>query len=195
MSNKIKSVFKIKGMVLTKNLSKYDFFNDSTNELLCSINLPNGVFLDINELEKSFKISLISNNEIHNKIKLKKNLKKKLGFISNFLKENVKLKKKITTGDINLIGTGFKVFQSKIKENEIIFKIGFSHLVKVTVPEKISFKILKMNEIKFSSFDKELLGSFLNFVSNIRLPDSYKGRGILIPGKSKSRLKKGKIKS
>jgi hypothetical protein len=39
------------------------------------------------------------------------------------------------------------------------------------------------------------MGSFLNFVVNIRFPDSYKGRGIVIVGKTKVKLKKGKIKN
>jgi len=94
------------------------------------------------------------------------------------------------------VGTGFKVFKTKVnKEQEIIFKIGLSHLIKVLIPQDISFEIKKINEIKFFSYDKELLGSFLNFVASMRFPDSYKGRGLLISNQPKVKLKKGKVKS
>ena len=190
MSNKIKEIFRFKGMILKENLPEYKFLTKSDKKLLCCISLPKKVFLDKNLSENSLKIVVNNNN------KLKKDLKKKLGFFSNFLKQNLKLKKKLIVRYIYLIGTGFKVFNSKINNgNEMIFKIGLSHLIKIKVPEEISFKIIKINEIKFSSYNKELLGSFLNFVASIRFPDSYKGRGLVVSNKPKIRLKKGKIKS
>lgn len=191
MSNKINKIFRFKGMVLKKNLSESHFFNQADNKLLCSINLPNKASFRKNLSETSLKIVVNDNEQ-----KIKKNLKTKLGFISNFVYENLRLKKKLIVRSIFLMGTGFKVFKSKtIKKNEIIFKIGLSHLVKVSIPENISFEIKKINEIKFFSYDKELLGSFLNFVASIRFPDSYKGRGLLISNQPKVKLKRGKVKS
>ena len=191
MSNKINKIFRFKGMDLKENLPEYQFLTQADNKLLCSINLPNKVFLSKNLSETSLKIVLENNEQ-----KIKKKLKTKLGFISNFVYENLRLKKKLIVRSIFLIGTGFKVFKSKInKKNEIIFKIGLSHLIKVLIPENISFEIKKINEIKFFSYDKELLGSFLNFVASMRFPDSYKGRGLLISNQPKVKLKKGKVKS
>lgn len=178
-------------MVLKKNFPEYQFLTQADNKLLCSINLPNKVFFSKNLSETSLKIVVNDNEQ-----KIKKNLKTKLGFISNFVYENLRLKKKLIALSIFLIGTGFKVFKSKInKNNEIIFKIGLGHLIKVLIPENISFEIKKINEIKFFSYDKELLGSFLNFVASMRFPDSYKGRGLLISNQPKVKLKKGKVKS
>ena len=191
MSNKINKIFRFKGMDLKENLPEYQFLTQADNKLLCSINLPNKVFFSKNLSETSLKIVLENNEQ-----KIKKKLKTKLGFISNFVYENLRLKKKLIVRSIFLIGTGFKVFKSKInKKNEIIFKIGLSHLIKVLIPENISFEIKKINEIKFFSYDKELLGSFLNFVASMRFPDSYKGRGLLISNQPKVKLKKGKVKS
>lgn len=191
MSNKINKIFRFKGMDLKENLPEYQFLTQADNKLLCSINLPNKVFFSKNLSETSLKIVLEDNDQ-----KIKKNLKTKLGFISNFVYENLRLKKKLIVRSIFLIGTGFKVFKSKInKKNEIIFKIGLSHLIKILIPENISFEIKKINEIKFFSYDKELLGSFLNFVASMRFPDSYKGRGLLISNQPKVKLKKGKVKS
>ena len=191
MSNKIKNIFRFNGMILNKSLPEYKFLSESDNKLLCSINLPKKVYLDKTLSENSLKIVVEKSS-----YKLSKDLKKKLGFFSNYLKENLKLKKKLVVRHIFLVGTGFKVFNSKInKGNEIILKIGLSHLTKILVPKEILFTIVKLNEIKFSSYNKELLGSFLNFVASMRFPDSYKGRGLVISNKPKGRLKKGKVKS
>jgi ribosomal protein L6P/L9E len=189
MSNKINKIFQFKGMVLKENLPEYKFLTKADNSLICSINLPNKVLFDKTLSENCLKI-------IVDDSKKTKNLKAKLGFISNFIYENVRLKKKLLVRSIFLVGTGFKVFNSKInKGHEFIFKIGLSHLIKVIIPENITFEIKKLNEIKFFSYDKELLGSFLNFVASMRFPDSYKGRGLLISNQPKVKLKKGKVKS
>jgi len=192
MSNKIKSIFRFKGMTLNKTLPEYKFLNESDNTTtVCSINLPENVSLNKSPLNKSLQIVVEKKEN-----KLKKKLKKKLGFFSNYLKDNLRLKKKLLVRRIFLIGTGFKAFNSKINHgSEIIFKIGLSHLVKVSIPKGIGFQIVKVNEIKFSSLDKELIGSFLNFVASMRFPDAYKGRGLLISNKPKVKLKKGKVKS
>ena len=80
-------------------------------------------------------------------------------------------------------------------KNELVFKLGLSHFFKIAIPKTITFDIIKINEIKFSSNDKIILGSFLNFLINLRVPDSYKGRGILLINHKTRRLKKGKVKN
>jgi len=189
MSNKIRSLFRFKGMILKKNFSKYEFINELNEQRLCSISLPENVLLENSSIKDSLNIVLMNSNK-------DKKVKKKLGFLSNFLKENLKLRKKMIVRRIFLKGTGFKIYSSKNdKSSEIVLKIGYSHLIKVNIPSKISFNILKMNEIKFWSHDKELLGSFLNYFASMRFPDSYKGRGLVISNKKNIKLKKGKVKS
>ena len=199
MSNKIKSIFRFKGTALKINNNEYLFFLPKKNffgtwwgfkELLLSLVLPNTVSLKKSFYKNCFQISLV------NKGKLKKKLKKKLGFFSSFLKSGLSLKKKLVVRSIFLIGTGFKVFKSRQKRGEdLILKIGLSHFFKITVPIGINFKVIKTSELKFYSLDQELLGSFLNFASSMRFPDSYKGRGLLISNQPKVKFKPGKIKS
>lgn len=191
MSNKIKTIFRSKNIILENNEKlSYNIINKSNRNFLGSIKLPEGVSLDENYSKQGLQI------KVGNEDKLKKRLKKKLGFFSNLVNDRLKIQKKLIVQKVLLVGTGFKVFNSKLnKGKELIFKLGFSHLIKVKIPKNIKFKIIKFNEIKFLSYDKELMGSFLNFVVNIRFPDSYKGRGIVIVGKTKVKLKKGKIKN
>ena len=191
MSNKIKSTYRIKNIVLEKQNENYKFINELNKQELCSINLPSGVFLNQSLSNKELKIRTTEEKKL-----LPKDLKKKLGFLSNFFKENLNITKKIIVRRISLVGTGFKVFNNiKDKGDAFILKIGFSHLINVKVPTGITFTLIRLNEIKFISYDKELLGSFLNYVVNFRLPDSYKGRGLIISNKRALKLKKGKVKS
>ena len=88
MSNKIKSIFRFKGMTLNKTLPEYKFLKESDNTTVCSINLPENVSLNKSPLNNSLQI-VVENKEN----KLKKKLKKKLGFFSNYLKDNLRLKK------------------------------------------------------------------------------------------------------
>ena len=45
MSNKIKDIFRLKGMILKKEDSKYEILNESNEQLLCSINFSDSIFL------------------------------------------------------------------------------------------------------------------------------------------------------
>lgn len=189
MSNKIKNIFRVKSLFIENNVQEYNFFHRLTKRYAFSFVLPYKISLKSGYLVNTIKISVDNR-----KARLRKRLKKQLGFFSNFLKNNLILKKTYIIRRIFLIGTGFKVFKGRQKGG-LIFKIGLSHLVKICVPIKIGFKVLKFSEIKFYSLDKELLGSFLNFVASIRFPDSYKGRGLLISSKPKVKFKKGKVKS
>ncbi|MFC1720658.1 50S ribosomal protein L6 [Patescibacteria group bacterium] len=71
-------------------------------------------------------------------------------------------------------GVGFKV---DLKGNEIEMALGFSHPVKVAIPEGITVAVEK-NTISISSIDKEALGQFAAKVRALKKPEPYKGKGI-----------------
>ena len=60
--------------------------------------------------------------------------------------------------------------------------LGFTHPVEVDIPGPITVQIEKNTVMKFSSYDKELLGDFVARVRNIFPPEPYKGRGIRYAG-------------
>jgi large subunit ribosomal protein L6 len=75
-----------------------------------------------------------------------------------------------------LKGVGYRaVVQSK----EIILSLGYSHPVKIVIPENISVKVEKNTTINLKSCDKELLGLFASNIRAWRRPEPYKGKGIL----------------
>ncbi|HOC03084.1 MAG TPA: 50S ribosomal protein L6 [Candidatus Ratteibacteria bacterium] len=80
---------------------------------------------------------------------------------------------------LEIHGVGFK---AEVKGNNLIMNLGFTHPVEVDIPGPITVQIEKNTVMKFSSYDKELLGDFVARVRNIFPPEPYKGRGIRYAG-------------
>jgi len=72
-----------------------------------------------------------------------------------------------------LEGVGFK---SEVVGNSLNLALGFSHPVKITIPEGITVTAEK-NNITVSGIDKELVGSFTASVRANKKPEPYKGKG------------------
>jgi len=88
---------------------------------------------------------------------------------------------------LELVGVGYKV---ELKGKELVFDVGYSHLVNVPLPEGIEAKVDK-NRITLTGRDKEALGRFAAELRAIRPPDSYNGKGIRYANEQ-LRLKAGK---
>jgi large subunit ribosomal protein L6 len=71
-------------------------------------------------------------------------------------------------------GIGFK---SEVKGKELVLSVGFSHPVKLPIPEGLSVTAEK-NVITVSGSDKELVGRFSAVVRDQKKPEPYKGKGI-----------------
>jgi len=77
------------------------------------------------------------------------------------------------TKKLILEGVGFK---SEVSGNSLNLALGFSHPVKVTIPEGLTLTAEK-NVLTFSSIDKELIGSFTASIRALKKPEPYKGKG------------------
>ena len=75
-----------------------------------------------------------------------------------------------------LKGVGYRAL---VQNKEIILNLGYSHPVKITIPENISIEVEKNTIINLKSCDKELLGLFASNIRAWRRPEPYKGKGIL----------------
>lgn len=71
-------------------------------------------------------------------------------------------------------GIGFK---AELKGNELIFALGFSHPVKVAIPQDVKVTAEK-NVITVSGADIEKVGQFTAKLRMLRPPEPYKGKGI-----------------
>jgi len=75
-----------------------------------------------------------------------------------------------------LKGVGYRAI---VQGNEITLNLGYSHPVKMEIPETISVEVVQNTTINLKSCDKEMLGLFASKIRAWRRPEPYKGKGIL----------------
>ena len=79
---------------------------------------------------------------------------------------------------LEIQGVGYK---AEIKEEGLVLSVGYSHLVKIKIPEGISILVEK-NIITISGIDKGLVGQTAAIIRKTRPPEPYKGKGIRYVG-------------
>lgn len=75
-----------------------------------------------------------------------------------------------------LKGVGYRAL---VQGQEIVLNLGYSHPVKLKIPENVSVEVVQNTTICLKSCDKELLGLFASKIRAWRKPEPYKGKGIL----------------
>jgi large subunit ribosomal protein L6 len=75
-----------------------------------------------------------------------------------------------------LKGVGYR---ATVQGKEIVLNLGYSHPVKINIPESITVEVIQNTTINLKSCDKELLGLFASNIRAWRQPEPYKGKGIL----------------
>lgn len=73
-----------------------------------------------------------------------------------------------------LNGVGYKV---ELKGKELVFSVGFSHPVHLTIPEGITSTVNK-NVITVEGANKEQVGQFSAEIRAVKPPEPYLGKGI-----------------
>jgi large subunit ribosomal protein L6 len=77
------------------------------------------------------------------------------------------------TKKLILEGVGFK---SEASGGSLNLALGFSHPVKVNIPDGLEVTAEK-NNITISGIDKELVGRFTSEIRSLKKPEPYKGKG------------------
>jgi large subunit ribosomal protein L6 len=80
--------------------------------------------------------------------------------------------------DLTLIlkGVGYR---AAVQGKEIVLNLGYSHPVKIEIPNDISVEVVQNTTVNLKSCNKELLGLFAANIRAWRRPEPYKGKGIL----------------
>lgn len=80
--------------------------------------------------------------------------------------------------DLTLVlkGVGYR---AAVQGKEIVLSLGYSHPVKIEIPQEISVEVVQNTTINLKSCNKELLGLFASNIRAWRQPEPYKGKGIL----------------
>jgi large subunit ribosomal protein L6 len=89
---------------------------------------------------------------------------------------------------LEIHGVGYRV---QLKGSDLEFSLGFSHPVKVSPPEGITFTVEGPTKFSVQGIDKQRVGEVAANIRKLRKPDPYKGKGVRYAGE-KIRRKVGK---
>ncbi|OLF10967.1 50S ribosomal protein L6 [Actinophytocola xinjiangensis] len=89
---------------------------------------------------------------------------------------------------LEIHGVGYRVL---LKGSDLEFSLGFSHPVKVSPPEGITFQVEGPTKFSVKGIDKQRVGEVAANIRKLRKPDPYKGKGVRYAGE-KIRRKVGK---
>jgi large subunit ribosomal protein L6 len=93
---------------------------------------------------------------------------------------------------LNLVGVGYRVFAHEKLTNQIYLKLGYSHLIYFRIPSEIQSYCQKFTKLfLFGNSSYDLLTQTAAQIRSCKLPEPYKGKGILYD-QEKIVLKKGK---
>jgi len=103
-----------------------------------------------------------------------KNAKSLHGLIARLIKNIIVGVKDGFTRTLEFTGTGYR---ASIDNNELLLNMGYSHEIKLPIPEKLTAKVIK-NSIIISGLEKDRVGQFAAIIRDVRPPEVYKGKGI-----------------
>jgi large subunit ribosomal protein L6 len=80
---------------------------------------------------------------------------------------------------LEIHGVGYRV---QLRGTDLEFALGFSHPVKITPPEGITFTVESPTRFSVQGIDKQLVGQVAANIRWLRKPDPYKGKGVRYAG-------------
>ncbi len=90
---------------------------------------------------------------------------------------------------LEIVGIGYK---AQVRGSKLVLSLGYSHPIEFQLPEGIKASVdAKQTVITLTGIDKHQLGQVAENLKGLRLPDSYKGKGIRYSGE-RFKLKAGK---
>ena len=81
--------------------------------------------------------------------------------------------------NLDIVGVGYRAEKSG---DNLVIRVGYSHLVEVTPLPGVSLATEGLNRIKVTGISKEAVGEMAAEIRAIRPPDAYKGKGIRYAG-------------
>ena len=77
--------------------------------------------------------------------------------------------------NLEINGVGYR---ASIEGNILTLQLGFSHDIKLAIPQDLEVKCVKPTEISISGISKQRVGQFASEIRRLRKPEPYKGKGI-----------------
>jgi large subunit ribosomal protein L6 len=76
---------------------------------------------------------------------------------------------------LEIVGVGYRV---QARGADLEFALGYSHPVKVSPPEGITFRVETPTRLVVEGIDKQQVGEVAANIRKLRKPDPYKGKGV-----------------
>ena len=77
--------------------------------------------------------------------------------------------------ELEINGVGYK---AQTQGNDVVLNVGYSHPVKLSIPEGVKVECPSATEVKVSGYNKQVVTEFAAKIREVRLPEPYKGKGI-----------------
>ena len=81
--------------------------------------------------------------------------------------------------ELDIVGVGFK---AQVEGKKVVFNIGYSHPIELSIPDGIKITIDKGTHIIVEGANKEVVGQVASIIRHYKKPDPYKGKGIIFTG-------------
>ena len=69
-------------------------------------------------------------------------------------------------------------YRAAVGDGILTLQLGYSHDIKLAIPNDLEVKCIKPTEISISGIDKQKVGQFASEVRALRKPEPYKGKGV-----------------
>jgi large subunit ribosomal protein L6 len=79
------------------------------------------------------------------------------------------------TKRLEIEGVGYR---ADVQGKVLNLLLGFSHPVKMTIPEGLSVSVEANTRVSIEGADKQVVGQFASDIRSLRPPEPYKGKGI-----------------
>jgi len=122
----------------------------------------------VNVIKKEDKILITPQND-------SKNAKAAWGLFRTIINNMVVGVKDGFNKVLEINGVGYR---ASIAENILTLQLGFSHDIKLAIPDDIEVKCTKPTELVISGIDKQKVGQFAAEIRSLRKPEPYKGKGV-----------------
>ncbi len=76
---------------------------------------------------------------------------------------------------LEIVGVGYRV---QARGSDLEFALGYSHPVKVSPPDGITFRVETPTRLVVEGIDKQQVGEVAANIRKLRKPDPYKGKGV-----------------
>ncbi|KAL0908979.1 hypothetical protein M5K25_023495 [Dendrobium thyrsiflorum] len=76
---------------------------------------------------------------------------------------------------LQLVGVGYRAV---LEGKDLVLNLGFSHPVRMAIPEGLQVKVEENTRIVVSGYDKSSIGEFAATIRSWRPPEPYKGKGV-----------------